>query len=242
MKINLKTYLEERERMLNSQSVGPVITISRDYGCDEESVVKLLISKLNHLNGIGLKSHPWRYIDKEILDESARDLGIKAYDVDHRVIAHHSEVISELLSSFTHHYRLPDKKIIEKVKEIITTYARKGNVVIVGRGGVGVTKSMENSLHIKLTAPLEFRAEVVSDFKGVSIAEAKELIHRVDKDRKAWAEHVVDQKITTDIYDMIFNMESTGVEEITDMIVMLLQKRELVSSQEYSEPRKMMGT
>lgn len=229
MKINLKDYLDERERMLSYQSiVGPVITISRNYGCDEESVVKSLITKLNNLQG-GLKPYPWKYIDKEILEDAARELGMKAFDVDHRVLLHNAEVVSEWLSGFTQHYKLPDTKILDKVKEIITTYGKKGNVIIVGRGGIGVTKSMENSLHIKLTAPLAHRIKTISHVKGISSIEAEQLANRVDKDRKAWAEHLIEKDLDPSVFDVIYNMETTSVDEITDMIVALLQKRGLVS-------------
>ncbi|WP_258098654.1 cytidylate kinase-like family protein [Marinoscillum pacificum] len=232
MKINLKTYLDERERVLAHQSVaGPVITISRNYGCDEEAVVKLLIQKLNNLGSGGLKSHPWKYIDKEILDESAAELGISATDVDHRIQLHHSDIVNDLLSGFNHHYRIRDKTILDKVKDIICTYAKKGNVVIIGRGGVGVTKNLPNSLHIKLTAPVQFRAEVIAKVKGVSISEAEEAIKRVDTDRKAWAEHLVDRKLNESIYDVTYNMETTSIDEITDMIVNILQKRALVPAE-----------
>lgn len=234
MKINLKTYLEERERTLAQQQsvTGPVITISRNYGCDEESVVKSLIYKLNHLGGSGLKPHPWKYIDKEILEESASELGMKPREVNQRVISHHSDVVNEVLSGFLHHYRLPDKKILDKVKDIIMTYAQKGNVIIIGRGGIGVTRTLPNSLHIKLTAPLAHRMEVISKVKGISLAEAEQVIRQVDKERKAWAEHVVDKELNNSIFDMIFNMESTSIDEITDMMVALLQKRALVPAEE----------
>lgn len=230
MKINLKNYLEERDRLQAFQSVeGPTLTISRNFGCDEEAVIQSLITKLNQLQGEGLKPHPWQYIDKEILEESAHELGIKAIDVDHRVRLHHSAIVNELLSGFTHHYRLPDQVIINKVKEIITTYAQKGNVIIVGRGGIGVTRSIKNSLHIKLTAPLAHRVAIVSKAKRISATEAKELIQRMDNDRKAWAEHLVEHEIDNSIFDLTFNMETATVDEITDLIISLLQKRGLVS-------------
>ncbi|WP_421876396.1 AAA family ATPase [Marinoscillum sp.] len=232
MKINLKNYLEERERLMAHQSeTGPFITLSRSYGCDEESVIKSLIQKLNKLGSGGFKSHPWRYIDKEILEESAHELGMTSLDVDHRIQLHHADVVNDLLSVFNHHYHLPDKKIIDKVKDIICTYAKKGNVIIVGRGGIGVTRKLPNSLHIKLNAPLEHRIQVVSEVKKISATEAEKLIHKTDHSRKLWAEHLIDKAIDTSIFDLIFNMESTSVDEITDMIIAVLQKRALVPAE-----------
>lgn len=229
MKINIKEYLADKERMHHNHiSAGPFITISRNYGCDEESVVRSLIHKLNHMDGYDVKSNPWKYIDKEIIEESAVELGIKAFDVDHRVLAHHADGMTQWLSNFTHHYTLSDKKILDKVKDIIKAYARKGNVIIVGRGGVGVTKSMEHSLHIKLTAPLDYRIKVISRVKGVSALEAEEMIKRVDRERKAWAEHLIEEPLDNNVFDMIFNMEKLSIDEITNAMVGVLKQRELV--------------
>jgi cytidylate kinase len=231
MKINLRDYLAERELMLQNRPLsGPVITISRNYGCDDKTVVHTLINKLNHLHEGGLKKHPWSYIDREIMEDSAKELGINTHDLDHRVLLHNVDHVSALFASFTHKYVIPDKKILQKVQEIILTYATKGNVIIIGRGGIGVTKSMKNSLHIKLGAPLDFRIAAVSQAKNISTIEAEEYIKRMDKYRKDWAEHLIDKPLDSSVFDVIFNMETTSIDEITNAIVALLQKRGLVGA------------
>ncbi|MCV9385211.1 cytidylate kinase-like family protein [Reichenbachiella ulvae] len=229
MKVNIKRYFEEREKMLATQTVpGPVITISRTYGCDEGAVLKALIGKLNALGPGGMKQHLWKYVDKEILDESAKVLGITPIDVEHRVFLHHSAVVNELLSGFSKDYNLSDKEIINNVKDVIDTYARRGNVVIVGRGGVGVVRYLRNSLHIQLTAPLEARAKWVSEKQELSREESIDLIRRMDSYRRTWTEHLIEQPIDDGIFDLSLNMQHLSVEEIADIIVSLMQKRRLV--------------
>lgn len=227
--MNIKNYLDERDRVLPIPNVqGPVITISRSFGCNHEAVVGSLISKLNDLGVGGLKSHPWTYIDKEIIEEAASDLGMKTIDVEHRVLLHHSAVVTDLLSGFSQYYSLSDKTIIDDVKSVISGYAERGNVIIIGRGGVGVTRSIRNSVHVRLTAPLEYRAEVVAKANDINKLDAIAFIQRVDRDRRLWAEHLLEQKIDDSIFDLTFSMQSLRVSEITDIIINLMQKREMV--------------
>ncbi len=77
MKIDLRKYLEERDHMHRSLlRDGPVLTVSRAYGCEANRLVRLLIHRINELGPGALKKHQWKYISKEVIDECAFELGI----------------------------------------------------------------------------------------------------------------------------------------------------------------------
>ncbi|MBR09790.1 MAG: hypothetical protein CMP48_19150 [Rickettsiales bacterium] len=228
MKINLKNYMSEREKSLHKQSIpGPAITVSRTYGCDEHEFVKALIRKLNQLRDKGLKSHAWKYINREIIEESAKQLKMQAYDVENRVMVHH-EPQSEWFANFDSHKKLSDSEIIDVIKDMITTYAKKGNVIIIGRGGIGVVKSMPNSLHIRLNAPIDYRIGIVAKQMNMNPMDAEEMIRSIDNQRKKWAEHLIERPIDDAAFDLVFNMERMKVDEMSDQVVNLLVKRKLV--------------
>ena len=228
MKINLKNYLSDRDKSLHRPVVpGPVITISRAYGCDEHELVKSLIKRLNQLRDSGLKSHTWKYINKEIIEESAKQLKMQAYDLENRVMVHH-EPQSDWFANFDTHPKHSDTEIIDTIKDMITTYAKKGNVIIIGRGGIGVVKSMPNSLHIRLNAPLDYRIGLISRQMNMNPMDAEEMIRSIDNQRRKWSEHLVERPIEDGVFDLIFNTERLSVEEMTDQIVNLLISRKLV--------------
>lgn len=230
MKMNLKNYMEERDHALHTPDPpGPVITVSRSYGCEEQEFVKMLIRKLNHLRENGLKSHAWKSVKKEVIEQSAKTLKMQSYDVENRVMVHH-EPQSEWLAVFDAHQKWPDSKILETIKEQMLAYAEKGNVILIGKGGVGVLKSLENSLHIRLTAPFDYRVSRIARKMNMNSSLAEDMVRSIDQQRKKWAEHLVEESIHDSDFDLVFNMERMSADEMADMVVNLLRKRGLVSA------------
>ena len=54
------------------QKPGPVVTISREVGCNGLLLAKMLSERLNEINLL----EPWRVLSKEIFQESARELDL----------------------------------------------------------------------------------------------------------------------------------------------------------------------
>jgi hypothetical protein len=62
-------YQEANNRLNLPNKFGPVITISRQAGCEAKKLASLLVDELNRETA----HHPWKWVDKEVLEESARD-------------------------------------------------------------------------------------------------------------------------------------------------------------------------
>ena len=80
MKIDLKEYLQNRDRFNSEKNrPGPVITISRQFGCEGTLVARKLIQ---HLNDYPHNyQEPWKYISKEVLYDSAKELSLSPNEV-----------------------------------------------------------------------------------------------------------------------------------------------------------------
>lgn len=52
-----------------------------------------------------------------------------------------------------------------------------------------------------------------------------------NKPNSSGYEHLIDREIDSSIFDVTYNMQSTSVEEITDLIIRILQKRALVPAE-----------
>ena len=73
-----KRFLEEKESIARiSQAPGPVITISREVGCNGLKMAKLLAERLNSEKPVT----DWKVISKEILVASADELNMHIEDV-----------------------------------------------------------------------------------------------------------------------------------------------------------------
>lgn len=229
MKIDLKKYFSERDRINSSRMYpGPVVTFSRQYGCEANRLAMLLIKRINEIPIGTLKKHPWRYISKEILDESSVELGLKVHDVEQRIQSHSTAMVDNVFASLSNHYQVPGKQILEKVREIILTYARKGNVILIGRGGAAVTKGIGNALRIKLIASLDWRVKSIAGKTGLEWKEALSLVNHIDKNRVDWVEHLSGVKYDDSLFDLIINVERMSDKEIIDVILMVMQKRGMI--------------
>ncbi len=78
MKVDLSKYLEDWYKDDPAKNIypGPVITISRELGCPAKTLACSLAKKLDQEKTKKSKEQPWRWISKEILDESAKQLNV----------------------------------------------------------------------------------------------------------------------------------------------------------------------
>ena len=83
MKIDLSKYLENwyKEDPAKDIFPGPVLTISREVGCPAKNIAAGLSEKLNTVKKVHAKDHPWRWIDKEIMMESAKELQVDSSQI-----------------------------------------------------------------------------------------------------------------------------------------------------------------
>lgn len=230
MKIDLKNYLNERDSVNQSSAIdaGPVVTFSREYGCEANRIVRMLILQINKLQNVVLKHRQWSIVNKEILEESAHDLNLKADDLEQRVLNYSSDAMNGLFKSFTQHYAVSDKMILEKVRDIIQNYARKGNVIIVGRGGAALTQEIRKAIHVRLYAPLEWRAKAVAEKRGISIKEAIDICKHFDEKRSQWTEHLVGSKMNETIFHIKINMAMWGDKEVVRFIMDMMYQKHLI--------------
>lgn len=229
MKIDLKKYLNERDQLMDeSKQPGPVLTLSREYGCDANRIAIKLITKISEKFKAMSNPPVWKYINKEILDHSSKELKLSPERLEQRVITHGSNPVDEIFSSLSHQYGLTDKKIIKTVKEVVEAYAVRGNVVIIGRGGAQIAHNIKKSVHVRLMAPMDWRAHVMAKKKSIKASEAVKLIEMVDKERRDWSEKLNKKPFDLSYFDVVLNRKKLNDDEIVDIIFRLMEDRELI--------------
>ncbi len=229
MKNDLLKYMSERyhRENLKTKTAGPVITISREYGCPAKSVAKKLTSSLTEINR--KKDKPeWRWISKEILHEVAKELEMDPSNIKYVFDYKKKGLIDDILSSHLNKYYKSDRRIRNTIAKVIRNISYDGNVVIVGRGGIAITKDISKSLHINLEAPIEWRALRVSEKNCMSIEDAREFAIGIDKKRKEFREFFEGKNTDYTRFDISFNCMTLSVEEIVDAIVDLSKLREFI--------------
>ena len=204
---------------------GMVITVSRDTGCDGGPIVKEVIKQLNdNLKGVR-KKHPWRFVSKEIFEKSAKKLNVKLDIFDNLENSKDKSFVDEIISSFSTEQYPSDFKIKQTYKEVIESVASAGGVVILGRAGVAIADHNRRNLHIKLTAPLDWRVDKMAKEYGYNKAKTLKHINESDKNRDDLKKYYKGRKVQFTDYDVALNVSSLTKNEICAALVTMIELR-----------------
>lgn len=230
MKVDLSKYLEDwyKEDPVKNIFPGPVITLSREVGCPAKILATALVKKLNSMKRDRAKEHPWRWISKEIMMESARELKVETSQIQHVFDYKSRGVLEDLLLAQSKDYYKSDLKIRTTIAKVIRRFANEGNAVIVGRGGVAITRDIPKSLHVFLEAPLEWRALRVADKHEFSIEQARNYAQNMDKKRGHFRDFFQGKGNDYTRFDIKLNCMTLEQDEIVDIIVGALKSRLMI--------------
>lgn len=207
-------------------STSPVITISREFGCPSKLVGQQLTELLNKRSE-QTKARKWRFINKEIVLEAARELELKLTDMNYLLSSGSKGFMEDILTSFTQPY-VNQHRIRKTITRVITAMALKGYVVIVGRGGVGVLQGCTNAIHIRLQAPLKWRIPEICKLRNISETEARKLAQETDHKRTDLIEMMLKDKFHPYLFHLTFNCSTLSIEEIVHTIAALAETKKMI--------------
>lgn len=216
------------EKQIPDKTTGPFISISRDFGCLANPIAKKLAEELTrryHAKGI---KREWKWLNKQILEESAKALNVSPSKIKYIFQSQRKTMLDEIVSALSTRYYKSDKKIRNTIIEVIRTIARKGDVIIVGRGGVAFSNDNPDSLHIKLTAPIEWRVKQIQQNYKKTDSEALMYLLDVDQERKFLVDSFMGYETDMSIFDLVFNRSTMQEDEIISIILNVIESRNLL--------------
>ena len=223
-------YLEERYKSAKGQiynaEYGPVITISRDFGCAANLIANDLAEQLTKRDV--QSTEPWKVISKEILDQSAKELGIDPDKIEYIFKFEKRSAIDEVIEAFSSKYYKSERKIRKTISEVIHTFGERGRVIIVGRAWSTILRDIPNSLHVRIIAPLDYRVEGVSKRHQISLKAARKLTLDMDKKRAILRNDFAGKKINDVDYDLVLNSKTLSLEQMVAIIEKAAEIRKLI--------------
>ena len=216
------------EKSLVISKPGPFISITRDFGCIANSIAQKLSIELTKLNTKKGKTQEWKWINKEILIESAKELDLKPEKIKYVFLSQQKSAMDEFVSAMTKKYFKSDKYIRKTITNIIKSILSDGNVIIVGRGGVSFGTEIPRSLHVKLIAPFDWRAKRISENYKMEIAEAEKNLRKVDAERKQLIDNFFQKETDNSIFDLIFNRKTVPEDQIIKTIIELSKIKKII--------------
>jgi cytidylate kinase len=228
MQGDLLSYIKKRYEETQKKKAwpGPVITISREYGCPAKVVAQKLSEVLSERKNAAGEKNSWKWFSKEILDESAKQLQMDPSKIKYVFDYEKRGMLEEFFSSFSLYYQ-SDRKIRRTIGKVIRDIAEVGHAIIVGRGGIAITRDMPNSLHINLDAPLEWRALMISERFCMTLEKAHETCLDTDKKRKEFRDFFEGKNTDYTRPDATFDCMTLSVDEIVSTIVKMVELRKL---------------
>jgi cytidylate kinase len=228
----LQKYLEERHRDQKQDKdfgqPGPVITISREFGCSGKFLADKLVERLSQEGFVPDKGNSWKVISKEILEHSARELELHPSQIEYVFKYEKKSAIDEILGALSSKYYKSDRKIKNTIKKVIHNIGVEGNSVILGRCGSIITRDIPRSLHIRLVAPLEWRTEVIAKRFNLDPKKAREYILDIDKKRAQLRNEIAGETVDETHYNMILNARDFTFDEMVQVIIHALQVKKVI--------------
>jgi len=230
MHIDLLKYVSDRinEEGGKGKEAGPVITISREYGCPAKIIAGRLAEELTRKLFAKGRDTKWKYVTKEIMAESAKALEIDPEKIKYVFQYEQKSMVDDIISAQFNKYYKSERKIRNTIAKVIRNMAAEGNVIIVGRGGVAITHDISRSLHVMLEAPMEWRTVRIAENFKISQDEARKSAIEVDIKRREFREYFQGKDTDYTRFDLTINCMTFSIEEIVHIILRVAEIRKLV--------------
>lgn len=207
---------------INAPSSAGFVTISRQAGSGATSFARMLARQLNAEAPAG---QLWSVLEGNLVARLLEELGMPAYlsrflPEDKTPEPH--AFIGEMIGLHPNIWGL-----VEKTNHALREIARRGNVILVGRGANFATANISGGVHIRLVAPPEHRARTFAQLYDVSEEEAKAL----NAKRDAASRRYVSATFNTNTedpraYNLVLNTAQVQLAEAVGMVSALLHTRQ----------------
>jgi len=152
----------------------PFVTILRQSGTGGSVVAR----ELARLLGERDPHFHWEALDRELVERVAED---------HQIAAPLVESLEEKTRNWIDRLLVSgpesDFGVYKRVAGTIRALAEVGGVIVVGRGGVFVTRDLPGGIHVRLVAPRRERVLRVARLHGIPEAEAEAFVRATDLGR-----------------------------------------------------------
>lgn len=189
------------------QKHGPVVTLTRDYGCTGYPVAERLRQILREETG-----DEWELIDRAILDEVARHHHISADILGHLGEKH--RILDEFLSNFSPRWK-SDHDYFTLLSRHVMALAEQGNVIILELGGASIARHIDAASHFRIYGSEEFRVATLAGRLQISPGEAETIMRRQQKLRDKFSRDFLDRDDhDPTLYHLLFNNDRCPAEKI----------------------------
>jgi cytidylate kinase len=121
-----------------------------------------------------------------------------------------------------------DWKVKDTIRKVVQAFAATGFWIILGRAGAQITRDIEDSLHIRLIAPFDWRVEQIMEKYQLSNKLATKKVKEMDANREKLIKTFATDDPYNKYYDVSFNMKYLTKKNVVLNIIHLMQLKKLI--------------
>jgi cytidylate kinase len=201
----------------------PFVTISRQAGAGGVTFSRLLAEYLNQRDWA---DHPWQSFDRELVERIAADHHLSTDLID-SLEKNNPTWISDFIDGLSHADKTPSElSVFRRVVQTVRALARAGHVILVGLGGVLITRGMPWGVHVRLVAPFEWRVKNLARLQNISEEDARQRVTVLDRDRDAFLRKYWpnDGLLRPDLFHLTLNSAVLSEQEMIQATVPLIHE------------------
>ena len=187
--------------------LGDFITISREAGAGGGHVAELVGKKLG-----------WEVLDKSLLDRVADRCRLPRESLSPVDETSHNwayDVLGPWLDSRV----VSQDKYVAHLSRVFTAAARRGNVVLVGRGAQFVMPR-DQGLAVRIIASEKYRVQQLMERENVDAQQARRIMKEMDRGRRQFVQFFFHHDIADPhLYDLVLNVERLVPARVAEQIV-----------------------
>jgi cytidylate kinase len=191
------------------------VTISRQSGSGAH-VVATKLAEYFQLHAPDAEC-PWAVFDRNLVERVLEDHHLPrrfARFMPEDWTSEMGEVLDELLG---HHP--PSSVLVRQTAETVLGLARRGHVILVGRGANVITSHLNNILHVRLVASLERRVAYIQELHHLEHKAAVQLVCHEDRGRQRYLKkHFGKDLDDPKLYHLVINTDLVPHEQAARMI------------------------
>lgn len=206
-------WLEQQRRVPDepppsrAESQRPIICLSRQFGAYGGELARSVAERLG-----------FHVYDQDLVDAIAKQAHVRrkvVESLDERARSGLVRWVDELVET----RRFTASDYLRNLSEVVFTFARHGQGVIIGRGA-HLILDPARTLRVRSYAPVAWRVARMAERRRISIAQAEVLTTKVDAERAAFYRELFNVDIEQPAqFDLWINSSTTSLEAATEIVV-----------------------
>ena len=203
---------QEKEKKIE---IFPFLTISRQFGCGEESLVPELEKALG-----------WKVYGRNLLDHMAQRENLSRSFIE-TLDEHNRNGIDDWINYLIKSGAILQKDYVIKISQFMKVIVAQESAIILGRGGNRILADQKQGLNIRFVAPLEDRVKNIVALRKISATDARKMIQTTDKGREQFNKHYFSDDINdSSNFDTCFNTSSLSQDNICKTIALMSEEKQ----------------